>query len=279
MPAEQDMPPRVITVATQKGGVGKTTVAVNLAAAIAGHFGRRTYLADFDAQCNATQYMMGALPSGTPTIQDVLESGLPFREAATRTPHSENLWIVPGSPELAFLDRQVAEAGKWQVAVRELPRLIRRSLPEDADIVVLDTPPSLGLWLQMALGVTDDVVVAANPEEFSLVGMTQLLETVQRVRETLNPRLNVAAVVLNKVRSRTNEHDAYIEAFRSSFGSHVLSPVLPLRTAIPESQREHIPLEFYGPSQDARTLFRELARELLVHTGLDSPDRKLGRAS
>lgn len=265
------MPPRIISVATQKGGVGKTTIAVNLAGALAGHFGLRTYLADFDPQCNATQYVLGdEFSAGRDgTIRDVLENSAGFRETAILAPHSENLWIVPGSEELAHLDRLVAEAGKWEVALHEMPRVLRRSIPEDADIIIVDTPPSLGLWLQMALAISDDVVIAGNPEKFSLVGMRQLLETIQQVRGTLNPRLNVAAVILNKVRSHTREHDAYVEAFRENFGSHVLRPVLPLRTTIPESQSDSTPLEFYGRAEkDARAFFRQLAHEILAQVGM-----------
>lgn len=274
------MPPRIISVATQKGGVGKTTIAVNLAGALAGHFGLKTYLADFDPQCNATQYILGdELSPQDGTIRDVLENSAGFEQTAILAPHSENLWIVPGSEELAHLDRLVAQAGKWEVALHEMPRLLRRSLPMDADVVIVDTPPSLGLWLQMALAISDDVVIAGNPEKFSLVGMRQLLETITQVRGTLNPRLNVAAVILNKVRSHTREHDAYVEAFRENFGSHVLRPVLPLRTTIPESQSDSVPLEFYGRAEkDARAFFRQLAQEIMTQVGMDARPRD-GRAA
>lgn len=257
----------------QKGGVGKTTVAVNLAASLAGHFGLRVYLADFDGQCNATESVLETTPPEGPTLVDVLRAGLPFAEAAVRTTHHENLFVVPGSEELAFLERSVAEAGRWDAAVRELPRLIRSSLPEDADVVVLDTPPSLGLWLQVALGVADEVVVVSKAEKFSVQGIRQLVETVQNIKRRTNPRLRIAAVLLNQVRSRTLEHAGFVAEYRAQFGDRVLTPALPERIVIPASQRDGVPLEFYGDANaiEARTFFRRLAGELLEKIGMRQP--------
>lgn len=259
------MPPRVIAVAMQKGGVGKTSISVNLAAALANRFDQTVYLADFDGQCNTTEYVLPEIEPAMPSILDVLRDGRSFAECAVDTPFHPKLRIVPGSEELAYMDRLVAEAGRWDVAVREVPRLIRRSLPEDADVVIIDTPPSLGLWLQIALGVADDVVIVARPEKFSVQGMRQLVETVQNIRQRVNPRLSIAAVILNNVRSYTLEHATFVEQYREQFGSRVLNPVLPERTVIPESQRHGVPVEFFPDrrADETRDFFHQLAAELL----------------
>jgi chromosome partitioning protein len=264
------MQPRVIAVAMQKGGVGKTTVAVNLAAAMAGHFGLRTYISDFDGQCNATEAVLDYIPEGAPNLLTVLRSEASFADCALPTPHHANLKIVPGSEELAFLERKIAEAGRWDVAVRELPRLLRQSLPADADVILLDTPPSLGLWLQVALGVADEVVIVSKAEQFSVQGIRQLVDTVHQVKRTTNPRLRIAAVMLNMVRARTLEHAAFAAEYREQFGDRVLSPELPERIVIPASQRDAVPLEFYtdAAAGEPRTFFRNLASELLEKIGL-----------
>lgn len=270
--------PRVIAVAMQKGGVGKTSITVNLAAAMANRFDQRVYLADFDGQCNTTEYVLPEVPAGAATILDVLRDGRSFAECALPTAFHPGLSIVPGSEELAYMDRLVAEAGKWDVAVKEVPRLIRRSLPADADIVLIDTPPSLGLWLQIALGVADDVVIVAKPEKFSVQGMRQLVDTVQNIKRRINPRLSIAAVILNNVRTHTLEHSAFVEQYRAQFGSRVLSPVLPERTVIPESQREGVPVEFFQDRKapETREFFHRLAGELLERVGAGPVAQEVG---
>lgn len=268
---------RTIAVAMQKGGVGKTTVTVNLAAAMAGHFGLKTYIADFDGQCNATEAVLDHIPDHAPTLTSVLRSEISFAECALPTKHHENLKVIPGSEELAHLERKIAEAGRWDVAVRELPKLIRQSLPPDADIILLDTPPSLGLWLQVALGVADEVVIVSKAEQFSVQGIRQLVDTVHQIRRTTNPRLRIAGVVLNQVRARTNEHATFAAEYREQFGDRVLSPELPERIVIPASQRDAIPLEFYTDASAAepREFFRSLAGELLEKVGISAGGRPL----
>lgn len=254
----------------QKGGVGKTTVAVNLAAAMAGTLGLKTYLADFDAQCNATTSTLGNYPSGVPNLVSVMRNETTLAEAAIQSPHHERLFVIPSSKELASLELAIARKGKWDVAARELPRLVRASLPEDADVLVIDTPPSLGLWLQVALGASDEVIIIAKPEEFSVQGVSHLVETVQNVREGINTDLRIAAVMLNGVRPHTREHAAFISGYEEMFGNTVLQPYLPERIVIPASQRDCIPLEWYDDpgAREIRPFFQTLARRIL-----ESPSR------
>lgn len=258
------MPPRILAVAMQKGGVGKTTVSVNLASACAAHLGLRTYLLDFDAQCNATKASLGHVPVGALDLVSVLRAEASISEAALEGPHGDGLRVVPASRSLPNYERLLTEQGKWDVAARELPRLLRRSVPEDADVVILDTPPSLGLWLQVALGMADEVLLVARPEEFSLDGMGDLLPTIQEVRKRTNAALRIRAVLLNNVRAQTNEHAAFVQSFVELFGERVLQPSLPERIAIPAAQREGLPIEHFADAgaQDVRRFFRQLAINL-----------------
>jgi chromosome partitioning protein len=265
---------RLISLALQKGGVGKTTCAINLAGALAGHYGLNTLLLDFDGQTNATTTLLGRHYASRGDVWSVLYAGEPIEQVMLQAPQHPRLFVVPGSPELAYWEKKLSEE-QWDALVREGRRILRERVPDGIDVVVIDTPPSLGLWLQVAIAASDGVVLVVQPHEYSADGIRDLMRTVQAVQDKINPDLVIDGLIVNGVRPTTGEHAAWVDEYRRQFGAAVLEPPLLERIVIAEAQRLKTPLEFYGGrgAAEARGWFREIAGTLVQRTGL----RRSGR--
>ena len=260
---------RIISVALQKGGVGKTTCSVNLAGALAGHFGLNTLLLDFDGQTNATSTVLGRAYESTGDIWSVLYSGAAIDDVMVQAPQHPHLWVLPGSPELAYWEKKLSE-DQWDALVLEGRRILRERIPAAIDVVIVDTPPSLGLWLQIAVAASDGVLLVVQPHEYSADGIRDLMRTVQAVQDKVNPDLVIDGLIVNGVRPTTGEHAAWVDEYRRQFGAAVLEPPIAERIVIAEAQRAKTPLEFYAGrgAAEARGWFREIAGQLVARTGL-----------
>lgn len=270
---------RIESVALQKGGVGKTTVTINLAGAVAGHLGLKVLVLDFDGQTNATTTLLGRGFTAHGDVWSVLYDGASIEEVMIAAPQHPNLFVVPGSPELAYWEKKLSE-DQWDALVREGRRILRERVPEEIDLVLIDTPPSLGLWLQVAVAASDGVVLVVQPHEYSADGVRDLMRTVHAIQEKVNPDLRVDGLIINGVRPTTGEHAAWIEEYRKQFGPAVLEPPLAERIVVAEAQRAKTPLEFYSArgAAEARDWFRQIAEKLVSTTGVAkaAPRREAG---
>jgi chromosome partitioning protein len=225
--------PRVMTVANQKGGVGKTTTAVNLAAALALH-GLRVLVIDLDPQGNASTALGIQHTVGTPSIYDVLLGGAGIEDVTSVADFSENLRCVPATLDLAGADieltSQVAREYRLQRAVTAF---LESGTP--ADYLLIDCPPSLGLLTLNALVAAREVLIPIQCEYYALEGLAQLLNTVELVRSHLNPRLEVTTVLLTMYDSRTRLADQVADEVRSHFKELVLAPVIPRNVRVSEA--------------------------------------------
>jgi chromosome partitioning protein len=228
--------PRVLTVANQKGGVGKTTSAVNIAASLALH-GLRVVLLDLDPQGNASTALGVAHPVGTPSAYDVLLSGRPIGDVAVPAAFAETLTCVPATLDLAGADieltSQVAREFRLQRAVRSFLDVDTGQDPPD--YVIIDCPPSLGLLTLNALVAAREVLIPIQCEYYALEGLAQLLSTVELVRAHLNHDLVVSTVLLTMYDSRTRLADQVAAEVRQHFGKLVIESVIPRNVRVSEA--------------------------------------------
>ena len=209
---------RVFTIANQKGGVGKTTTAVNVAAALALQ-GLRTLVIDLDPQGNASTALGIDHRPGTPSSYEVLIGEMPVQQAMQRSPHSERLFCVPATIDLAGAEIElvsmVAREGRLRTALADLQH-------HDFDYVFIDCPPSLGLLTINALVAAPEVLIPIQCEYYALEGVGQLLRNIEMVKAHLNPALNVSTVILTMYDGRTKLADQVAADVRAHFGDKVL---------------------------------------------------------
>jgi chromosome partitioning protein len=224
---------RVMTVSNQKGGVGKTTSTVNLAAALALH-GQRVLVIDLDPQGNASTALGVPHQSGTPSSYDVLLGGLALDDVLAPVEISDLLHCVPATIDLAGADIELTS----QVA-REyrLQRAITAHLADGAelDYIFIDCPPSLGLLTLNALVAAQEVLIPIQTEYYALEGLAQLLSTVELVKQHLNPKITVTTVLLTMYDSRTRLADQVADDVRQHFGPLVVDAMIPRNVRVSEA--------------------------------------------
>ena len=259
---------RRIAITLQKGGVGKTSVAVNLAAALAADQGLRTVLVDMDAQCNATAHLLGDDFAG-PMLSDVLRGDVALADALVQC-HHEKLWVLPGADDLVAFERGSDDPRRARTIMGVRDMLVN-GMPSDVEVVIIDTPPGGGLWLQAALAASDGFLIVAWPDGFSASGILALLNTVDEVRAAFNPNLELDGLIINHVR-HTAGHRGYTDVFSEIYEEILLHPPIPVRSVISDARDAAMPVEFYEQkyrtSSQAADLFRDIAAQLVVRTGI-----------
>lgn len=245
----------IYAIANQKGGVGKTTTAVNLGAGFA-RLGKKVLVVDLDQQCNAT-VALGGDKNGRPSTYDVLSGETTLSDAA-RTAGPENLWLVPASRDLAG-------------AVVELPRLenpnfrLREQLGDlrdKFDITLIDCPPALGPVTVNALVASDRVIVPVQAEYLALEGLVEFLDTLSTVRREMNPTLELAGVVVTMHDERTRLAQDVERELRDHFSETVFRSVIPRTVRVAEAPSYGIPVTDYAPSSRGSQAYVTLAEEV-----------------
>ncbi len=253
---------RVIAIANQKGGVGKTTTAINLGACLA-VAEKRTLIIDIDPQGNATSGLGLNRAEIDASIYDVLIDGVPIGDVVRRAVHFPYLDVVPSSRDLVGAEVELVNRPQREQVLRRVLEPVR----EAYDFILIDCPPSLGLLTLNALTAADAVLIPIQCEFYALEGLTQLLNTVRLVQRNLNPRLQIEGVLLTMFDQRLNLSRQVADEAKEYFGSRVYRTTIPRNVRLAEAPSFGMPIVVYDVLSVGAQSYLALARELIARGG------------
>lgn len=248
---------RIIAIANQKGGVGKTTTAVNLAACLA-QTGKTVLLVDLDPQGNASQGVGVDRNRLTCTTYEVVADGAAAAEAVIDT-DTPRLRLMPSNRHLAGAEVELVEAEHREFRLRDALQPLRTAY----EYLLVDCPPSLGLLTVNGLTAADRVLIPMQCEYYALEGLSELIQTVMRVRDGLNPGLSLLGVLLTMYQ-HTNLARQVVEDVRIHLGSRVFSTVIPRNVSLSEAPSFGQPILTYAPNSPGARAYQALAQEVLI---------------
>jgi chromosome partitioning protein len=262
---------QTIACANQKGGVGKTTTVVNLATYLA-LAGDRVLVIDFDPQGNATSGFGVDRAGLEQSVYDALVGSVPLADLVVQRP-SAGVDIIPSSIALAGAEVEMANMDRRE---RRLAKLVE-ALPTEYDYILIDSPPSLGLLTVNALTAADSVLIPLQCEYYALEGLTQLVATINLVRDHLNPGLEIKGVVLTMYDARTNLSSDVAAEVRRHLTGRVFDSVIPRSVRLSEAPSYGVPIAFYSPESKGAAAYASLAAELRSRDGRPQPPKSAAR--
>ncbi|MGH3665867.1 MAG: ParA family protein, partial [Egibacteraceae bacterium] len=249
----------------QKGGVGKTTTAVSLAAALA-DLRARVLLVDLDPQGNATSGVGVRAGTGRPTVYDVLLGGTVMEDVVEPT-SVRNLFVVPATIDLAGAEIELVSAFSREQKLRRALEPLR----EDFTVVLIDCPPSLGLLTVNALAAADGVIVPIQCEYYALEGLGALQRNVELIRGNLNPQMEIIGFVMTMLDGRTRLGQQVVDEVVAHFGDTVFASRIPRSVRLAEAPSYGQPIQAFDPASRGALAYRRLAREVLQRLQRRSP--------
>ncbi len=258
--AADPKPPHIIAVANQKGGVGKTTTAINLATALAAR-AHRVLLIDLDPQGNASTGLGISYASRRAGSYALIAENAPLAGLACAT-EIDGLRLVPADNELAGAEIELVDRPRREYCLRDALSAVADG--PAIDIVLIDCPPSLGLLTLNALVAAHSVLVPLQCEFFALEGVSQLIRTIDRVRRAFNPALRLQGLVLTMFDRRNNLSELVAADARGFFGEQVLDTVIPRNIRISEAQSHGKPAHLYDPKSSGAVAYARLADEVVT---------------
>ena len=248
---------KTIAIANQKGGVGKTTTAINLSACL-GQRGKKVLLIDSDPQGNASSGY-GIDKDGVElSTYDCLVNDVPLDEIIIKTEY-KNLWISPGNINLAGAELELVDVENREYQLKSALSLVK----DNFDFIIIDCPPSLGLITLNAFGAADSILIPIQCEYYALEGLSQLTKTIKLVKQGLNPSLKIEGVLLTMFDSRTNLSVQVVEDVRKYFGATVYKTVIPRNVRLSEAPSYGQPVTAFDSRSKGAECYKKLAGEVI----------------
>ncbi|MBQ3901472.1 MAG: ParA family protein [Clostridia bacterium] len=250
------MKPYVIAFANQKGGVGKTTSAVNIASIIA-EMGKKVVLLDCDPQGNSTSGLGQNKKKLRESMYDALTDGLGPDKCVVQTRY-DNLWLVPATMALAGAEIELADASGREKRLRDFVEKL-----DGYDIAIIDCPPSLGMLTVNGLTAADGVVIPMQCEYYALEGLTQLMISIKKVKQLYNPDLTITGILITMHNGRLNLSSQVLSEIKKYYSDKLFSTVIPRNVTLSEAPGYGEPINHYDRHSKGAAAYREVAEELL----------------
>ena len=258
---------KIISLVNQKGGVGKTTTSVNLAAAL-GKLGKKTLLVDLDPQRNATTGLGYSNSDFENDVYEVITGRCPIKSSIIKTPF-DGLYLLPSTINLAgveveFVKKMFEDKGFHQ---NEQLKMLLGEIRDEFDYIIIDCMPSLGITTMNALVASDSVIIPVQCEYYALDGVSLILNSIIMVQSSLNPNLRIEGVLLTMLDGRTNIGLSVIEEVRSYFKNKTFNTIIPRLVRLVEAPSHGKPINVYDPESRATQAYANLAKEVIERDG------------
>lgn len=250
---------RIIAVANQKGGVGKTTTTVNLSAALAEE-GKKVLLVDLDPQGNATSGVGVDKRSVEPTVYELFTGAASFEQVLIKTEY-DNLYVLPANINLSGAEIDLIDQDDREYYLQDIFEDIR----DDFDFILIDCPPSLNMLTVNALTAADSVLVPIQCEYYALEGLSQLIHTINLVKKKLNPALEMEGVVFTMYDARTRLSMQVVENVKSTLHENIYETIIPRNIRLAEAPSYGMPITAYATHSTGANSYRLLATEVIAH--------------